>query len=73
MLEEMGVIDRRARHLVGGDGAIRAEAESFIKRLIAVGQIGRLRALAADPANAELRDVLLQMLPEAELRTEAGG
>jgi hypothetical protein len=68
----MGVIDQRALHLVGGDGGGRAEAETFIKRLIAVGQIGRLRALAADPANAELRAVLLQLLPEAELQTEAG-
>jgi len=72
MLEEMGVIDQRAQHLVGGDGGGRAEAEMFIKRLIAVGQIGRLRALAADPANAELRAVLLQLLPAAELQTEAG-
>ncbi len=70
MLQQMGEVDRRARLLVGSDEHQQRSATLFIKRLIAVGQIGRLHALAQDPANARLRTVLVEMLPE--LQPEAG-
>lgn len=70
MLQEMGVVDQRARQLVGPDDGIRRKAELFIKRLAAAGQTGRLRALASDPGNDELRDALVDLLPE--LQPEAG-
>jgi HEAT repeat protein len=70
MLEQLGVVDRRARGLVGSNGDDRQRAEAFVKRLIAIGQTGRLRALAGAAGSAELREVLLEMLPEAALQAQ---
>jgi HEAT repeat protein len=73
MLEQMGVVDRRAQGLIGSNGSDRRRAEVFVKRLIAVGQTGRLRALAGAAGSAELRDVLLEMLPEVGMQHQEVG
>jgi HEAT repeat protein len=70
MLEQMGVVDRRARGLIGSSGNDRRRAEVFVKRLIAMGQTGRLRALAGAAGSGELREVLLDMLPEIGLQQQ---
>jgi len=73
MLEQMGVVDRRARGLIGSSGNDRLRAEVFVKRLIAMGQTGRLRALAGAAGTGELREVLLEMLPEVGLQQQEAG
>lgn len=73
MLEQMGVVDRRARGLIGSSGNDRLRAEVFVKRLIAMGQTGRLRALAGAAGTGELREVLLEMLPEVGLQQQEVG
>jgi len=73
MLEQMGVVDRRARSLIGPNGRDRHRAEVFVKRLIAAGQTSRLRALAGAAGSGELREVLLEMLPEVGLQQQEAG
>lgn len=73
MLEQMGVVDRRARGLIGASGNDRVRAEAFVKRLIALEQTGRLRALAGAAGSGELREVLLELLPEIGLQQQEAG
>jgi HEAT repeat protein len=73
MLEQMGVVDRRARSLIGPNGKDRLRAEVFVKQLIAAGQTSRLRALAGAVGSGELREVLLEMLPEVGLQQQEAG
>jgi HEAT repeat protein len=73
MLEQMGVVDRRARGLIGSSGNDRLRAEAFVKRLIAIGQTGRLRALAGAAGSGELREALLELLPELGLQQQEAG
>ena len=66
MLEEAGVVDQQADRLALPQGRERDEAESFIKRLILVEQVARLRVLAEEHTNEQVRESLTALLPEPE-------
>ena len=75
MLEEVGLIDARVRELVAAEPAERDRAVWFVKRLVAMGQTGRLHVLAAESPSAVLREALAALLPSRAAETgrrEAG-
>lgn len=65
MLQEMGIVDLRARQLLSSDPAERTMAGEFLRRVIATGQVDRLRALAADPHEDRLGPALAPLLAAA--------
>jgi hypothetical protein len=53
MLQEAGVVDQRIEALAGPDGPERRRAEALVEKLVAAGQVWRLRELETihpDPA-----------------------
>jgi len=63
MMEEMGRIDERVRGLIAVQAAERDRAVWFVKRLVVMGQTGRLRVLATESPSAALREALAALLP----------
>jgi HEAT repeat protein len=63
MLEDAGILDRRAAQLAGS-GPLRAAAESVVTRFVETGQVGRLRELRATHADADVREALARLLPK---------
>src|SRR5215831_15545372 len=57
MLEESGILDRRVAQLASS-GAVREAAESIVLRFVRAGQVGRLRELATDHAEPNVRRAL---------------
>jgi HEAT repeat protein len=71
MLEETGLIDQRVRGLLASEPVERDRAVWFVKRLVDIGQTGRLEVLAAESPSAGLREELAGLLP-AERAGAAG-
>jgi len=72
MLEEAGVLDERIEALSGPDSLVRRRAEDLVGKLMAAGQVGRLRELEVihpDPAIRRALGVLRERAQEpAETR-----
>ena len=73
MLQEAGVLDQRIEALSGPDSADRRRAEALVSKLMAAGQVGRLRELEVihpDPAVRRALGVLRERAHEpAEVRS----
>jgi HEAT repeat protein len=65
MLQEAGVVDARVGRLASAREAERERAHHFVEQLIAAGQLDRLRALAAEHPDENVRQALVAMLPPA--------
>jgi len=63
MLQEAGVVDARVARLASADEAERERAVRFIERLVAAGQLDRLRGLAAEHPDQATRSALSALLP----------
>ncbi len=70
MLEEAGVLDEEIGFLVDGAPEKRAAALSLINRMIHAGLHGRLHEIAETHANAQVRELLISLLPEQALPQE---
>ena len=70
MLEQAGVVDQQALSLARPPGPERSTAIAFIRRLVSVGQIDRLEALATEHPNPKVREGLRELLP---LEPDAAG
>ena len=66
MLEELGKIDERVHGLASLAVGERDRALWFVKRLVEIGQTGRLHVLAREEPSATLREALAGLLPEDE-------
>ena len=66
MLQEAGVVDTRVARLASAGEAERERAEKFVERLVAAGQLDRLRAMAATHPNDAVRLALGALLPSEE-------
>jgi len=63
MLQEAGVVDARVARLAAADPAERERATRFVERLVAAGQLDRLRALATEHPDHSARSALNALLP----------
>ena len=65
-IEELGKIDERVHVLASLAVGERDRALWFVKRLVEIGQTGRLHVLAREEPSAALREALAGLLPEDE-------
>jgi HEAT repeat protein len=63
VLQESGVVDRRVNRLASGTEEEKNRAREFVGRLVAAGQLDRLRALASEHPEQEVREALAALLP----------
>lgn len=64
MLQQSGQLELRVAQLASPDPRIRFEAEALVRRVAAIGQVGRLREAAEQHAEARVRDALAAILPK---------
>lgn len=69
MLQETGRLDEHVDRLAGA-GPERAAAETYVRKFVQAGQVGRLRALETDHPDARVRAALAAMLPSASASRE---
>lgn len=63
MLQQSGQLELRVAQLASPDSRIRSEAEAVVRKIAAIGQMGRLREAAEQHAEARVRDALAAILP----------
>jgi serine/threonine-protein kinase len=61
MLQEAGVLDQRVEALIGPDGPERRRAEALVEKLVAAGQVGRLRELELVHPDPAVRRALIML------------
>lgn len=62
-LQESGRLDARVQDLGATDEGKRKAATDYLKKFVQAGQVGRLRALALEHPETEVREALRGMLP----------
>jgi hypothetical protein len=65
MLQEAGVLDQRIEALARPDGPERRRAEALVGKLVAAGQLGRLRELEVIHPDPAVRRSLGQLREQA--------
>lgn len=72
MLQAAGEVERRVALLASNVREARESAERFVRRVVEVGQTGRLREAAASHPSAAVRGALAALLPPAPIDGDEG-